>query len=132
MRSAPRLLLVVIFLTLSIAPAAGDVYVYGTALGLYEDCAAGEGENSAVADEKHRHCTDYIGVIFNDWNLSQDIGVCSRHFGSELRTAYVDYWRARGLGFPSGIFLSAETSVREFLDSQTQPCPKPNPKANPP
>lgn len=131
MRSAHRLLLIAALLTLSVAPAVGDDYVYRTARGLYKDCAAGEGGNSAVSDEKHRHCAAYIGQIFNDWNLSQEIEICSRHFGRELRKAYVDYWRARGFGFLSGIFLSAETSVREFLDSQTQPCPKPNPKANP-
>jgi hypothetical protein len=66
MRSARLLLLIVVFLILSIAPAVGNDYVYRTARGLYKDCAAGAGENSAVSDEKHRHCAEYIGRIFND------------------------------------------------------------------
>jgi hypothetical protein len=100
-------------------------YAYKTARGLYRDCAAG------ASPEKRRRCADYIEQIFNNWNLNQDNGICSQHVGKELPDAYLDYWRARGIGFMSGISTSAETSVNEFLDSQKQACPF-DPKTHPP
>jgi hypothetical protein len=126
---ARRLILVVALIALSAAPA--HAYIYRTARGLYEDCASG-GELGETSTQKYRRCADYIGRIFNNWNLNQDNGVCSRHVGDELPPAYVAYWRAKRQGFLSGAFTSAETSVNEFLDSQRQPCPVPDPKTHPP
>lgn len=114
----------------SVTPAHG--FVYRTARGLYDDCAAGVDGHTTGAPQKYRHCIGYIHQIFNNWNLNQDNGICSRYYGDQLPRAYVDYWRAKGLGFLSGTFISAETSVNQFLDSQKQPCPVPDLKTNPP
>jgi hypothetical protein len=112
---------------------AGPVYgyAYRTARGLYDDCAAREGGRDGASAERRQRCADYIAGIFNNWNLNQDNGICSQHVGSELPDAYLTYWRARGIGFLSGIVTSAKTSVNEFLDSQKQPCPT-DPKTSPP
>lgn len=112
--------------------APAHAFVYRTARGLYQDCAAGIGQQSAASQQRYRQCADYIHRIFNNWNLNQDNGICSRYYGDQLPKAYVDYWRLKGLGFLSGAFVSAERSVNQFLDSQKQPCPTPDPKTNPP
>lgn len=110
-------------------PAVAYDKAYRTAYGLHADCVAGENGRDATAAERFRRCADYIGRIFNNWNLNQRPGVCSKHVGRELPRAYLNYWR--GMGFLSGMVMSAETSVNEFLDSQTQPCPI-DPKMTPP
>jgi hypothetical protein len=130
MRSARNFALVVLLQTLSVAPASG--YVYRTARGLYNDCAAGESGRDAAAQDRGQSCLEYIVRTFNNWNLNQENGVCSQHVGLELPKAYLEYWRARSLGLLSGIVLSAETSVTDFLDSEKQPCPVPDPKVTPP
>ena len=107
-------------------------YAHRTARGLYNDCAVGETGGAGASTERYQRCADYIDRIFNDWNLNQANGICSRHFGSELPRAYVEYRRARGMGFLSGRLTSAAASVKEFLDSQKQPCQVPDPKTNPP
>jgi hypothetical protein len=104
-------------------------YAYRTAHGLYADCLAGENGSTQEATERRRRCADYIARIFNNWNLNQRPGVCSQHVGRELPRAYLHYWRE--MGFVSGVLMSAETSLNEFLDSQTQPCPI-DPKMTPP
>ena len=108
-------------------PALG--YAYRTAYGLYADCVAGENGSTQQATERRRRCADYIGHMFNNWNLNQRPSICSQHAGRELPGAYLKYWH--GMGFLSGVLMSAETSVNEFLDSQTQPCPI-DPKTTPP
>ncbi|HZB93941.1 MAG TPA: hypothetical protein VE397_21010 [Stellaceae bacterium] len=109
-----------------------EEYVYRTAGGLYRDCAAGTAERTEAAAQRYQHCLRFIEQIFNSWNLNQDNGICSRHIGGELPKAYVDYWRERHLGVISGALTSGETSVNQFLDSQKQPCPVPDPKTHPP
>ncbi len=130
MKVARSLACAVALLAWSMMPAHG--FVYRTAHGLYRDCAAGTSEHSAAAQQSYQRCADYIRRIFNNWNLNQDNGVCSRYYGDELPKAYVDYWRVKGLGFLSGTFISAETSVNQFLDSEKQPCPTPDLMTNPP
>jgi hypothetical protein len=127
---ACRSLLIIVILAWSIA--AAQAFAYRTARGLYQDCVAGLAGDGAVATQKYRRCAGYIDQIFNNWNLNQDNGVCSRHVGAELPKAYVAYWRARGLGLLRGTFTSAQTSVNEFLDSQKQPCPGQDLKIQPP
>jgi hypothetical protein len=107
-------------LALSSLGGAAEAAAYKTARGLFRDCAV---EQSA----RRQHCADYLAQLLDDWNLNQDNGVCSRHVGSELPDAYVQYWRGRGLGGLAGEFRSAEASVNEFLDSQRQPCPAEKP-----
>ena len=130
MTFASRFSHIILLLMLSVRPVHANVYK--TARGLYEDCAAGESGRGVPSTEKRRRCADYIGQIFDNWNLNQDNGICSQHVGVELPGAYVDYWRARGMGLVSGVTTSAETSVNEFLDSQKRPCQTPDPKTNPP
>ena len=130
MKVARRLVFVVALLGWSMAPAHG--FVYDTARGLYRDCVVGLNEHSAAAQQKYRRCSDYIHRLFNNWNLHQDNGICSRYYGDQLPQAYVAYWRAKGLGLLSGAFISAETSVNQFLDSSKRPCPVPDLKTNPP
>ena len=125
-----RLLLTVAILAWSVDAAQASAYK--TARGLYHDCVAGITDHDATATQKYSRCTGYIDQIFNNWNLNQDNGVCSRHVGAELPKAYVEYWRIRGLGLFRGTFTSAQTSVNEFLDSQKQPCPTQDPKTHPP
>jgi hypothetical protein len=105
---------------------------YRTARGLYLDCAAGVDGGTTAATAKLRPCADYLLQIFNDWNLNQENGICSAHVGAELPEAYVAYWRGRRGDALSGSLTSAETSVRQFLDSQKHPCPMPDPKTHPP
>jgi hypothetical protein len=122
--------LIIAILACSVGPAYA--FAYKTARGLYQDCVAGITGRKAGGTEQYRRCADYIEQIFNNWNLNQDNGICSRHVGEELPKAYVEYWRARDLGLLSGAFTSAETSVNEFLDSQKQPCPTQDLKTHPP
>jgi hypothetical protein len=114
----------------SIGPAEG--YVYKTARGLYRDCAAGTATHTETARQRYRRCADFIDQIFNNWNLNQDNGICSRYDDGELPKAYVEYWRRRRQGLLPGLFTSAESSVNEFLDSEKQACPVPDPKTHPP
>lgn len=121
MNIARRLLAALLLLALSTGAAAAAEYK--TARGLFEDCAAPATIKTGAASGPRERCADYLDRVFNAWNLNQEPGVCSRHIGRELPDAYVKYWRARGLGFLSGEFRSAEASVNDFLDSQKQPCP---------
>jgi hypothetical protein len=130
MSPARRLACAVALLALTIVPAHGSVY--RTAHGLYRDCSAGTDGNSATAKQKLRSCADFLNRIFNNWNLNQDNGVCSRHFGNELPKAYVEYWRVRGLGPLDGLLTSAVASANQFLDSQRQACPTPDLMTSPP
>jgi len=107
-----------------IAAATDDAlaYSYKTARGLYRDCnAAADGGDAAI---RRQHCAEYLTQMLDAWNLDQAPGVCSRRIGEELPHAYVKYWRKRGLGFLSGEFRSAESSVIDFFNSQKQACPK--------
>ena len=122
-----RFCLVAALLLSFAGPALG--YAYRTAYGLYADCAADKKGPTQQATERYRRCADYIGGIFNNWNLNQRPGICSQHVGRELPEAYLKYWR--DMGFLSGVLMSARRSVNEFLDSQTQPCPI-DPKTTPP
>jgi len=124
------LALIASLLTWSIGPAQG--YVYKTAHGLYRDCAAGIASHSETARQRYRRCADFIEQIFNNWNLNQDNGICSRYADGELPKAYVEYWRHRRRGLLPGLFTSAESSVNQFLDSEKQTCPVPDPKTHPP
>ena len=90
---------------------------------------AGENGPPQQATARRLRCADYISGIFNNWNLNQRPGVCSQHVGRELPRGYLQYWR--DMGFLSGVLMSAERSVNEFLDSQTQPCPI-DPRTTPP
>lgn len=112
--------------------ALAEESVYSTGGGLYRDCAAGTDEHTEAAAQRYQRCLSFIQQIFNNWNLNQDNGICSRHIGGELPKAYVEYWRGRHLGVVSGVLISAETSVNQFLDSQKQPCPVADPKTHPP
>lgn len=109
-----------------VAVASGEVDAasYSTARRLYQDCAATGAANAG----RRQRCADYLVQLLDNWNLNQDNNVCARHVGKELPDAYVRYWRARGLGFLSGRFKSAETSVNEFLDTQRRPCPDDKPR----
>jgi hypothetical protein len=127
---ACRSLLIIVFLAWS--GDAAHAFAYKTARGLYQDCVVGLAGHDTAATPKYRRCAGYIEQIFNNWNLNQDNGICSRHVGAALPKAYVAYWRARGLGLLRGTFTSAQTSVNEFLDSQKQPCPTQDPKTHPP
>lgn len=108
---------------LALASGKAEADAYKTARGLYEDCAAPATLRNGATSQQRERCADYLEAVLNAWNLNQDNGVCSSHVGSELPDAYVQYWRARGLGFLSGEFRSAEASATDFLDSQKQPCP---------
>lgn len=90
---------------------AAYAFAYKTERGLYQDCAAGLASPYPAATRKYRRCADYIDQIFNNWNLNQDNGICSRHVGAELPKAYVAYWRMQEPGLVRGTFLSAQTSV---------------------
>lgn len=116
-------LIMLVVAGLALSSRDAEAYTYKTARGLYEDCAAPATLNSGAPAQQRERCADYLESLFNAWNLNQDNGICSRHVGAELPDAYVRYWRARGLGFLSGEFRSAEASVNDFLDSQKQPCP---------
>lgn len=129
MTALGRLVLAAALLLLCWNCAHADAY--RSAGSLYRDCAAGSRDGFAAA-QRHRRCADYIDRLFNNWNLNQDNGICSKHVGDELPRAYVEYWRAKHVGFWWGEFTSAQTSVNEFLDSQRQPCPVPDPKTHPP
>lgn len=117
------IMLVATVLALSLASGAASAYAYRSARGLFQDCAAPAKLGNGAPTERRERCADYLQQVFNAWNLNQDNGICSRHVGSELPDAYVQYWRTRGLGFLAGEFRSAEASVNDFLDSQKQPCP---------
>jgi hypothetical protein len=109
-------------LSLALSAGAASAAEYKTARSLYADCAAPATLKNGAPSERREQCTDYLERVFNAWNLNQDNGVCSRHFGDQLPDAYVAYWRSRGLGFLSGAFRSAAASVNDFLDSQKQAC----------
>jgi hypothetical protein len=130
-RWTPRLFAAAVTLALASSLPA-HAYVYRTARGLYQDCAAGVSGGMTTARAKLRPCADYLLQIFNDWNLNQENGVCSAHVGDELPAAYVAYWQARRSSRFAGSLTSADASVREFLDSQKQACPMPDPKTTPP
>jgi len=116
-------LAVLVAAALALWSGIAEADAYKTARGLYEDCAAPTTLANGAATQQRVRCGDYLESLLNAWNLNQDNGVCSSHVGSDLPDAYVQYWRARGLGFLSGEFRSAEASVNDFLDSQKQPCP---------
>ncbi|MGO8918524.1 MAG: hypothetical protein ACLQJR_21700 [Stellaceae bacterium] len=116
-------LITLVAAALALSSGRAEADAYKTARGLYEDCAAPATLQSGASAPQRARCADYLESVLNAWNLNQDNGVCSRHVGAELPDAYVQYWRARGLGFLSGEFRSAEASVNDFLDSQKQPCP---------
>ena len=130
-RWTPRLVPAAVALALASGLPA-HAYVYRTARGLYQDGAAGVSGGTTTATAKLRPCADYLQQIFNDWNLNQENGICSAHVGHELPAAYVAYWQARRSSRFAGSLTSADASVREFLDSQKQACPMPDPKTNPP
>jgi hypothetical protein len=93
-------------------------YEYTTARALYRDCSAEKGS------DRRRNCAESLHLLYDNWQLEQGDRVCSRVRVAALPDAYVAYWRARGLGFLSGEFRSALTSVNDFLDSERQPCPE--------
>lgn len=117
------IVLPVVAMALALSGSGAGAYTYKTARGLYQDCAGPATLKNGAPALRRERCAEYLEDVLNAWNLNQDNGVCSRHVGAELPDAYVQYWRARGLGFLSGEFRSAETSVNDFLDSQKQPCP---------
>jgi hypothetical protein len=121
MKRVEALLAAAMLLALSPGPAAAQEYK--SARSLFTDCAAPATIKSGAPSGPRERCADYLDRVFNAWNLNQEPGTCSRHVGGQLPDAYVQYWRARGLGFASGEFRSAEVSVNDFLDSQKQPCP---------
>jgi len=108
---------------LAAATGNASAYSYKTARGLYRDCnaAVSGGGDAAI---RRQHCAEYLTQMLDAWNLDQAPGVCPRHIGDKLPHAYVKYWRKRGLGFLSGEFRSAESSVIDFFNSQKQACPK--------
>jgi hypothetical protein len=128
-RCAPSLVLAA---AVCLGPSLSAHAAYRTARGLYLDCAAGVSDGTTPATAKLRLCADYLLQIFNDWNLNQESGICSARVGAELPGAYVAYWQAQRSDVLSGRLTSAETSVRQFLDSQKHPCPVPDLKTNPP
>jgi hypothetical protein len=106
---------------------------YPNARSLYADCAAGGSEPDEAALVRRDRCRRYLGVMLDNWYLSQKSSmICSRYADGQLPGAYVAYWRQRGLGVFSEFFRSAESSAKEFLDSEAQPCPVPNPSLHPP
>jgi len=107
---------------LVLSTASASAYAYKTARGLFHDCsAAADGTGDAPA--RHQHCAQYLKQMLDAWNLDQAPGVCARRIGTGLPHAYVKYWRNRGLGFLSGEFRSAESSVIDFFNSQKRACP---------
>ena len=100
-------------LIMAVFAAASDdasAYSYKTARGLYRDCNADLG-SSRDALTRHQHCSEYPTQMLDAWNLDQTPGVSSRRSGDE---------RKRGLGFLSGEFRSAESSVIDFFNGQKQ------------
>jgi hypothetical protein len=96
-------------------PAAA--YEYRTARALFHDCS------SAKDSDRWRNCAETLRVLYDNWQLEQGDRICSQLTVKALPDAYVKYWRQRGLGFLSGEFRSATTSVNDFLDSARKPCP---------
>jgi hypothetical protein len=120
-------LLRVIIIAAVLAPwsRGADAAPYDTARSLLSDCAAPDWEPG-----RRQHCGEYLDQNANIWTMNQpDPYTCLRPFKSEIREAYVQYWAARSERLSSGEVLSAEASVMEFLNSQTQPCPQPPPHA---
>ncbi len=105
---------------------------YPNAHSLYADCAAGGNEPDQAALERRSQCARYLEIMLDNWNLSQSGMICSRYADDQLPGAYVAYWRQRGLGIFFGLFRSAESSAKEFFDSEAQPCPVPHPSLHPP
>jgi hypothetical protein len=93
-------------------------YEYTTARALFHDCSAEKGS------DRRQSCAESLHTLYNNWQLEQGDRICSRVTVSALPDAYVAYWRDRGLGFLSGEFRSALTSVNDFLDAERRPCPR--------
>jgi hypothetical protein len=104
---------------------------YPNAHALYSDCAAGDHRQDGALERRLR-CARYLQLMLDNWYLSQSSAICSRYTDEQLSAAYVAYWQRRGLGIFFGLFRSAESSAKEFLDSQAEPCSGPNPSLHPP